>query len=155
MLPSMRHLSRVGSKFVYASPRTSRVAFAPFVGPSPSIRAFHSSDIIDYSDDDKPKASDQPIVSKKMGVDSDYFNRPGPWDEKDLGSLLDANKKWSSRMQKQGFFDVSHSRTHAPKILWIGCSDARVPANELIGEPPGNVFVRLLLFPLLSHLSLL
>jgi carbonic anhydrase len=32
-------------------------------------------------------------------------------------------------------------RGHAPKILWIGCSDARVPANEIIGEPPGNVFV--------------
>ena len=30
---------------------------------------------------------------------------------------------------------------HAPKILWIGCSDARVPANEIIGEPPGSVFV--------------
>ena len=32
-------------------------------------------------------------------------------------------------------------RGHAPKILWIGCSDARVPANEVIGEPPGSVFV--------------
>jgi carbonic anhydrase len=30
---------------------------------------------------------------------------------------------------------------HAPKILWIGCCDARVPANEVIGEPPGSVFV--------------
>ena len=30
---------------------------------------------------------------------------------------------------------------HAPKILWIGCSDARVPANDIIGEAPGNVFV--------------
>lgn len=30
---------------------------------------------------------------------------------------------------------------HAPKILWIGCSDARVPANEIIGEPPGSVFI--------------
>jgi len=41
---------------------------------------------------------------------------------------------------KPGFF-AELSRGHAPKILWIGCSDARVPANEIIGEPPGSVFV--------------
>jgi carbonic anhydrase len=71
----------------------------------------------------------------------DYFNRPGPWDEKDLGSLFDANKRWAKKMaEKQpGYF--TDLINHAPKILWIGCSDARVPANEIIGEPPGSVFV--------------
>jgi carbonic anhydrase len=39
----------------------------------------------------------------------------------------------------RGYFDRHGS--NAPKYLWIGCSDARVPANELIGEPPGSVFV--------------
>jgi carbonic anhydrase len=63
-------------------------------------------------------------------------------DEKDLGSLLKANKAWSQRMVKENpqFFEEIR-KGHAPKILWIGCSDARVPANEIIGEPPGNVFV--------------
>ena len=72
----------------------------------------------------------------------DYFNRPGPWDNKDLGSLLTANKAWAQRMvhQQPDFFQEI-KRGHAPKILWIGCSDARVPANEIIGEPPGSVFV--------------
>ena len=74
--------------------------------------------------------------------DAEYFNRPGPWDEKDLKSLLNANKQWAKHMSdsKPGFF-AELSRGHAPKILWIGCSDARVPANEIIGEPPGSVFV--------------
>lgn len=76
------------------------------------------------------------------GFDAEYFNRPGPWDDKNLKPLLDANKNWASRMRQQNprFFEEIR-RGHAPKILWIGCSDARVPANEIIGEPPGSVFV--------------
>jgi hypothetical protein len=76
------------------------------------------------------------------GVDDSYWRRPGVWDERDLGTLLDANKRWSQRMVQQTptFFE-EHKRGHAPKILWIGCSDARVPVNEMIGEPPGSVFV--------------
>ena len=72
----------------------------------------------------------------------EYWNRPGPWDEKDLGSLMDANKRWASRMNSYNpnFFS-DHKMGHAPKILWIGCSDARVPANEMIDQSPGSVFV--------------
>jgi carbonic anhydrase len=72
----------------------------------------------------------------------EYWNRPGPWDEKNLGSLIDANKKWASRMttNNPNFFS-DHKIGHAPKILWIGCSDARVPANEIIDQSPGSVFV--------------
>ncbi len=71
-----------------------------------------------------------------------YFQRPGPWDDKDLDSLLKANKAWSGRMKSaDSEFFTHHEIGHAPKILWIGCSDARVPANEIIGEEPGSVFV--------------
>jgi carbonic anhydrase len=74
--------------------------------------------------------------------DSDYFNRPGIWDDKNLGTLLDANKAWKQRMvHQQPDFFKEIKKGHAPKILWIGCSDARVPANEIIGEPPGSVFI--------------
>lgn len=72
----------------------------------------------------------------------DYFRRPGVWDEKNLDSLQNANKEWARRMiANQPSFFEDHKKGHAPKILWIGCSDARVPANEMIGEPPGSVFV--------------
>ena len=72
----------------------------------------------------------------------EWFNRPGPWDDKDLGSLLKANKAWRERTiaTNPNFFEFN-KMGHSPKILWIGCSDARVPANEIIGEPPGSVFV--------------
>jgi carbonic anhydrase len=77
---------------------------------------------------------------KKLGVDPDYYYRKGAWDDKGLGSLFDANKKWAARMKGEGLFEEK-LKGHAPKILWIGCSDARVPANEIIGEAPGSVFV--------------
>ena len=55
---------------------------------------------------------------------------------------LKANKAWTSRMvETDPEFFKHHELGHAPKILWIGCSDARVPANEIIGEEPGTVFV--------------
>lgn len=84
----------------------------------------------------------QPDAYRPRPVDKEYFNRKGPWDEKDLSSLLHANKAWAQRMVKEepDFFEEI-KRGHAPKILWIGCSDARVPANEIIGQPPGAVFV--------------
>lgn len=78
--------------------------------------------------------------AKLLGIDKEYWTRPGPWDDKDLSSLLSANKSWANRMRKTNMFEDS-KKGHSPKILWIGCSDARVPANELIGETPGSVFV--------------
>ena len=83
-----------------------------------------------------------PDDSPPPGVDPAYWQRPGVWDEKDLGTLLDANRAWSRRMvaEKPTFFEEV-KQGHAPRILWIGCSDARVPVNEMIGEPPGSVFV--------------
>jgi len=80
--------------------------------------------------------------TKSPYYDSEYFNRAGAWDDKNLDTLLNANKKWSNRLKKeQPTFFEEIKKGHAPKILWVGCSDARVPANEIIGEPPGSVFI--------------
>ncbi len=56
--------------------------------------------------------------------------------------LLDNNKKWAEKVNKENpdFFE-SLSKQQTPKYLWIGCSDSRVPANELLGMQPGEVFV--------------
>ena len=59
-----------------------------------------------------------------------------------LQNLLDNNRVWAARMERQrpGFFSqLAHQQT--PKYLWIGCSDSRVPANEITGLDPGEVFV--------------
>jgi len=59
-----------------------------------------------------------------------------------IAHLFDNNRAWSSRMQTEdpGFF-LRLVRQQAPKYLWVGCSDSRVPANQIIGLDPGEVFV--------------
>lgn len=57
--------------------------------------------------------------------------------------LLDNNRRWAEgrRAQDPEFFKRL-AKGQQPAYLWIGCSDARVPANELVGLPPGEVFVQ-------------
>ena len=59
-----------------------------------------------------------------------------------LSKLLENNRRWAAEMTANdpGFF-VALSHQQRPKYLWIGCSDSRVPANEIIGLMPGEVFV--------------
>jgi len=62
--------------------------------------------------------------------------------EKYYNNLLDKNKKWvAENLEKDPNFFKRLSKGQEPPILWIGCSDSRVPANEIIGAPPGEVFV--------------
>ena len=59
-----------------------------------------------------------------------------------LQHLFDNNRAWAARMEREqpGFFSgLTHQQT--PKYLWIGCSDSRVPANQITGLEPGEVFV--------------
>jgi carbonic anhydrase len=56
--------------------------------------------------------------------------------------LLENNRRWAEHMTANDpEFFVKLSRQQTPKYLWIGCSDSRVPANEIIGLMPGEVFV--------------
>ena len=59
-----------------------------------------------------------------------------------LNALFDNNRSWAQRMtlERPGFFQKL-AQQQSPKYLWIGCSDSRVPANEIIGLDPGEVFV--------------
>jgi carbonic anhydrase len=61
---------------------------------------------------------------------------------RDLQHLLANNRRWSERIRRQDpqFFEkLSHQQ--APQYLWIGCSDSRVPANDIVGMLPGELFV--------------
>jgi carbonic anhydrase len=59
-----------------------------------------------------------------------------------LDPLLEKNRLWSQKIhQEDPQFFPTLSRQQAPKYLWIGCSDSRVPANEICGLLPGEVFV--------------
>ena len=57
-------------------------------------------------------------------------------------SLLEGNRKWVKEMidKDPKFFD-SLAQGQNPEVLWIGCSDSRVPANQITGTHPGDIFV--------------
>ena len=63
-------------------------------------------------------------------------------EDKFLAGLFENNRSWAQEVEKNnpGFFDKL-AKQQAPRVLWIGCSDSRVPANEIIGMLPGEVFV--------------
>ena len=59
-----------------------------------------------------------------------------------LQNLLDNNRRWAeSQVQRDPDFFNRLAQQASPEYLWIGCSDSRVPANELLGLAPGDVFV--------------
>ena len=61
---------------------------------------------------------------------------------KEIEKLLANNKAWAEDVEKDmpGFFRKLENQ-HKPKFLWIGCSDSRVPADQLVGVMPGEIFV--------------
>jgi len=59
-----------------------------------------------------------------------------------LRGLLETNRRWAaSEVERDPDFFNRLANQAAPEYLWIGCSDSRVPANELLGLAPGDVFV--------------
>src|ERR1044072_3698979 len=59
-----------------------------------------------------------------------------------LGHLFENNRKWSEGIrQLTPEFFLELAQQQAPKYLWIGCSDSRVPANQIVGLMPGELFV--------------
>ena len=60
----------------------------------------------------------------------------------DYPELFEKNRLWAKRIEeeKPGFFRELQAQQQ-PKYMWIGCSDSRVPANQVIGLTPGEVFV--------------
>mgnify|MGYP001114417501 CR=1 FL=1 len=69
--------------------------------------------------------------------------------------LLQNNRQWSEKIRSQDphFFERL-SKQQAPKYLWIGCSDSRVPANQIIDMDPGEVFVHRNISNLVLHSDL-
>ncbi len=69
--------------------------------------------------------------------------------------LLLQNKAWSEEkkdLDKEFFIRLEHQQK--PKFLWIGCSDSRVPANEITGTDPGEIFVHRNIANMVVHTDL-
>jgi carbonic anhydrase len=73
----------------------------------------------------------------------------------ELKQLFENNRRWAERMLRQDpeFFSKL-SGQQSPAYLWIGCSDSRVPANEIVGLLPGELFVHRNVANLVVHTDL-
>ena len=72
-----------------------------------------------------------------------------------LNHLFDKNKAWAGKIKQSDpdfFINLSHQQN--PQYLWIGCSDSRVPANEIVGMMPGELFVHRNIANLVIHTDL-
>jgi carbonic anhydrase len=71
---------------------------------------------------------------------------------KSLPHLFENNKKWAAQIRESSpeFFSKL-ARQQTPEYLWIGCSDSRVPANEIVGLLPGELFVHRNIANLVIH----
>jgi carbonic anhydrase len=59
-----------------------------------------------------------------------------------LDQLLQNNRAWAAeRVERDPTFFTRLAKQQAPEFLWIGCADSRVPANEIVGLDPGELFV--------------
>ncbi|GAA0710181.1 carbonic anhydrase [Dyella sp. SG562] len=72
-----------------------------------------------------------------------------------LQDLLDSNRRWSAAVRGEDphFFERL-AQQQAPKYLWIGCSDSRVPATQIVDLPPGDIFVQRNVANVVSHTDL-
>ena len=73
----------------------------------------------------------------------------------DLSGLFEKNVRWADDVERRhpGFF-TSLLTQQTPQYLWIGCADSRVPANELVGLLPGDVFVHRNVANVVAHSDL-
>lgn len=73
----------------------------------------------------------------------------------DLQQIFDNNRRWASKIKESDpDFFVKLSKQQKPEFLWIGCSDSRVPANEIVGLMPGEIFVHRNIANLVVHTDL-
>jgi len=69
--------------------------------------------------------------------------------------LFENNRRWAARMTAQDpQFFTTLAAQQAPEYLWIGCSDSRVPANEIVGLLPGELFVHRNVANVVGHTDL-
>jgi carbonic anhydrase len=73
----------------------------------------------------------------------------------DVAQLFENNRAWAAEMvARDGDFFVQLAEHQSPEYLWIGCSDSRVPANQIVGLAPGEVFVHRNVANLVVHTDL-
>jgi carbonic anhydrase len=82
-------------------------------------------------------------------------NHRMPYDDPTLKTLLDRNRTWAENMKRADpEFFTRLAQQQSPRFLWIGCSDSRVPANQILGLLPGEIFVHRNVANVVTHSDL-
>lgn len=75
--------------------------------------------------------------------------------DKLLKTLLERNRQWAARMREQDpDFFAALAAQQSPRIFWIGCSDSRVPATQIVDVRPGEIFVHRNVANVVDHTDL-
>lgn len=88
---------------------------------------------------DKSNAASEVVTVRKL---DSMFGSGAPTEANSLSLLLNNNKVWAGNKIRDdpNFFNRLHDN-QMPNYMWIGCSDSRVPANQIVSMPPGEIFV--------------
>ena len=90
-----------------------------------------------------------------LQTSAQFFGRVQGAIMKKLRHLFESNRAWAERIrQQEPDFFLKLSQQQSPAYLWIGCSDSRVPANQIVGVLPGELFVHRNIANLVVHTDL-
>jgi len=100
-----------------------------------------------------PDAATSPV--QEPGLDTPPCCEHGHAHDAAIRTLFANNRDWARQMQceRPGFFTALQAQ-QMPRYMWIGCSDSRVPANQITGLAPGEVFVHRNLANVVAHSDL-
>lgn len=114
-------------------------------------------DIYEVIDDFKKTAQERQINLELLGITKSYEvfkykNHHNNGGHVEYNQLLENNKKWvASRLKEDPGYFQRLAQGQSPKYLFIGCSDSRIPANEITGTDPGEIFVHRNIANLVVH----
>jgi carbonic anhydrase len=93
------------------------------------------------------------VFTKQFCVSPDLPKNTKPMQA--FEKLLENNKEWAAqKLHLDSHYFTTLAKDQKPEFLWIGCSDSRVPAEEITQSPPGNIFVHRNVANLVIHTDL-
>ncbi|KAF9935727.1 hypothetical protein BGZ75_008420 [Mortierella antarctica] len=125
------NLNKKGDDDIFTSQAFDHAAHGPGCGCS-------GGDYSDSDDDMRVEPSQFPPISDEARLFSE--------------TLLGQNKEWARKTEQDrpGFF-AKLEKQQKPQVLWIGCSDSRVPANQIVNLDPGEIFVHRNIANVVTH----
>ncbi|KAF9957017.1 hypothetical protein BGZ72_002255 [Mortierella alpina] len=125
------NLNKKDEEDIFTSQAFDHAAHGPGCGCS-------SGDYSDSDDDIRVEPSQFPPISDEARLFSE--------------TLLGQNKEWARKTEQDrpGFF-AKLEKQQKPQVLWIGCSDSRVPANQIVNLDPGEIFVHRNIANVVTH----